>query len=69
MAAYLGPSDYNGVNRNIRRAGHFRDGGSVQMKYAEALRQLPTSRLDCKAAQRQQVVDGSPFTTDDIMFW
>ncbi len=68
----LGPSDYNGVNRVIYDALVIfsPDGGSVQMKYAESVTSSPDFRTwTVKLRKGSKWSDGSPFTTDDIMFW
>jgi len=69
---FLGPSDFNGVNRVIydvlARFGP--DGATIEMKLAESV----TSSADfrtwvVKLRKGSKWSDGSPFTTDDIMFW
>ena len=69
---FTGPSDFNGVNRVIYDAlvVFSPDGGKVDMKYAESV----TSSSDFKTwtvklREGSKWSDGSPFTTDDIMFW
>ena len=69
---FLGPSDFNGVNRVIydvlARFGP--DGATIEMKLAESV----TSSTDfrtwiVKLRKGTKWSDGSPFTTDDILFW
>jgi len=69
---FLGPSDFNGVNRVIydvlARFGP--DGATIEMKLAESV----TSSADfrtwiVKLRKGTKWSDGSPFTTDDIIFW
>jgi peptide/nickel transport system substrate-binding protein len=68
----LGPSDFNGVARIIDDALVIfsPDGGSTVMKYAENV----TSSADFKTwtitlRKGSKWSDGSPFTSDDIIFW
>ncbi len=69
---FTGPSDFNGVNRVIYDAlvRFSPDGGKVEMHYAESV----TSSSDFKTwtvklREGSKWSDGTPFTTDDIMFW
>jgi peptide/nickel transport system substrate-binding protein len=69
---FLGPSDYNGLNRVIydvlARFGP--DGSTIQMKLAESI--TPSSDYKTwtvKLRKGSKWSDGSPFTADDIMFW
>ncbi len=68
----LGPSDFNGVARIIDDALVIfsPDGASTVMKYAASV----TPSADFKTwtvtlRKGSKWSDGSPFTTDDIMFW
>ena len=68
----LGPSDFNGIARVIDDALVIfsPDGGSVVMKYAESV--TPSADFKSwtvKLRAGSKWSDGSPFTTDDIMFW
>lgn len=68
----LGPSDFNGVARVIDDALviYSPDGGSVVMKYAESVTPSPDFKSwTVKLRKGSKWSDGSPFTTDDIMFW
>jgi peptide/nickel transport system substrate-binding protein len=69
---FLGPSDFNGVNRVIydvlARFGP--DGATIEMRLAESV----TSSTDfrtwiVKLRKGTKWSDGSPFTVDDILFW
>ena len=69
---FLGPSDFNGVNRVIydvlARFGP--DGANIEMKLAESV----TSSADFRTwivtlRKGTKWSDGSPFTADDILFW
>jgi peptide/nickel transport system substrate-binding protein len=69
---FLGPSDFNGVNRVIydvlARFGP--DGATIEMKLAESV--TPSADFKTwtvKLRKGMKWSDGSPFTTDDIMFW
>ncbi len=69
---FLGPSDFNGVNRIVydvlARFGP--DGATVEMKLAESVTPSPDFRTwTVKLRKGSKWSDGSPFTTDDIMFW
>jgi peptide/nickel transport system substrate-binding protein len=69
---FLGPSDFNGVNRVIydvlARFGP--DGANIEMRLAESV----TSSTDFRTwvvtlRKGTRWSDGSPFTADDILFW
>jgi peptide/nickel transport system substrate-binding protein len=69
---FLGPSDFNGVNRVIydvlARFGP--DGATIEMKLAESV--TPSADFKTwtvKLRKGMKWSDGSPFTTDDVMFW
>jgi peptide/nickel transport system substrate-binding protein len=69
---FLGPSDFNGVNRVIYDvlARFGADGATIEMKLAESV----TSSTDfkqwtVKLRKGSRWSDGSPFSADDIMFW
>ena len=69
---FLGPSDFNGVNRLIydvlARFGP--DGATIEMKLAESV--TPSADFKTwtlKLRRGMKWSDGSPFTTDDIMYW
>jgi peptide/nickel transport system substrate-binding protein len=69
---FLGPSDFNGVNRVVydvlARFGP--DGATIEMKLAESV--TPSADFKTwtvKLRKGSKWSDGSPFTTDDIMFW
>jgi len=69
---FLGPSDFNGVNRVIydvlARFGP--DGATIEMKLAESV--TPSADFKTwtvKLRKGMKWSDGSPFTTDDIMYW
>ena len=69
---FLGPSDFNGVNRVVydvlARFGP--DGATIEMKLAESV--TPSADFKTwtvKLRKGTKWSDGSPFTTDDIMFW
>ena len=69
---FVGPSDFNGVNRVIydvlARFGP--DGATIEMKLAESV--TPSADFKTwtvKLRKGMKWSDGSPFTTDDIMFW
>ncbi len=69
---FLGPSDFNGVNRVIydvlARFGP--DGATSEMKLAESVTASSDFRTwVVKLRKGTKWSDGSPFTTDDIMFW
>ncbi len=68
----LGPSDFNGIARVIDDALVIfsPDGGSTVMKYAESVTSSPDFKTwTMKLRKGSKWSDGSPFTTDDIMFW
>ena len=69
---FLGPSDFNGVNRVIydvlARFGP--DGATIEMKLAESV--TPSADFKTwtvKLRKGMKWSDGSPFTSDDIMYW
>jgi peptide/nickel transport system substrate-binding protein len=69
---FTGPSDFNGVNRVIydvlARFGP--DGATIEMKLAESV--TPSADFKTwtlKLRRGMKWSDGSPFTTDDIMYW
>jgi peptide/nickel transport system substrate-binding protein len=69
---FLGPSDFNGINRVIydvlARFGP--DGATIEMKLAEGV--TPSADFKTwtvKLRKGMKWSDGSPFTTDDIMYW
>ncbi len=69
---FLGPSDFNGVNRVIYdvlvRFGP--DGATIEMKLAESV--TPSADFKTWTVKLRKGIkwsDGSPFTADDIMFW
>ncbi len=69
---FLGPSDFNGVNRVIydvlARFGP--DGATIEMKLAESV--TPSADFKTWTVKLRKGIkwsDGSPFTTDDIMYW
>src|SRR5512136_165483 len=69
---FLGPSDFNGVNRVIydvlARFGP--DGATIEMKLAESV--TPSADFKTwtvKLRKGMKWSDGSPFTADDIVFW
>ncbi len=69
---FLGPSDFNGVNRIIydvlARFGP--DGATIEMKLAESVTPSPDFKSwTVKLRKGMKWSDGSPFTTDDIMYW
>ena len=69
---FLGPSDFNGVNRVIydvlARFGP--DGATIEMKLAESVTASADYRTwTVKLRKGTKWSDGSPFTTDDILFW
>jgi peptide/nickel transport system substrate-binding protein len=69
---FLGPSDFNGVNRVIYDvlARYGPDGATIEMKLAESV--IPSADFKTwtiKLRKGSKWSDGSPFTTDDIMFW
>ena len=69
---FLGPSDFNGVNRVIYDvlARYGPDGATIEMKLAESV--TPSADFKTwtiKLRKGSKWSDGSPFTTDDIMFW
>ncbi len=68
----LGPSDFNGIARVIDDAlvVFSPDGGSVVMKYAESVTPAADYKSwTVKLRKGSKWSDGSPFTTDDMMFW
>lgn len=69
---FLGPSDFNGVNRVIydvlARFGP--DGATIEMKLAESVTASSDFRTwVVKLRKGTKWSDGSAFTTDDIVFW
>jgi peptide/nickel transport system substrate-binding protein len=69
---FLGPSDFNGVNRVIydvlARFGP--DGATIEMKLAENV--TPSADFKTwtvKLRKGMKWSDGSPFTADDILYW
>jgi peptide/nickel transport system substrate-binding protein len=69
---FLGPSDYNGYVRIVDDAlvVFSADGTKVEPKYAESL--TPSADFTTwtvKLRKGAKWSDGTPFTTDDIMFW
>ena len=69
---FLGPSDFNGVNRVIYDvlARYGPDGATIEMKLAESV--IPSADFKTwtiKLRKGSKWSDGSPLTTDDIMFW
>ena len=69
---FLGPSDFNGVNRVIYDvlARYGPDGATIEMKLAESVTPSPDFKTwTVKLRKGMKWSDGSPFTTDDIMYW
>jgi len=69
---FLGPSDFNGVNRIVydvlARFGP--DGATIETKLAESVTPSADFRTwTVKLRKGMKWSDGSPFTTDDIMYW
>ena len=69
---FLGPSDFNGVNRVIYDVlvRFAPDGASTEMKLAESV--TPSADFKTwtvKLRKGMKWSDGSPFTSDDIMYW
>jgi peptide/nickel transport system substrate-binding protein len=69
---FLGPSDFNGVNRVIYDVlvRFAPDGAATEMKLAESV--TPSAdfkRWTVKLRRGMKWSDGSPFTADDIMYW
>jgi len=69
---FLGPSDFNGVNRVIYDVlvRFAPDGAATEMKLAESV--TPSADFKTwtvKLRKGMKWSDGSPFTTDDIMYW
>jgi len=69
---FLGPSDFNGVNRVVYdvlvRFGP--DGATTEPKLAESVTPSPDFKTwTVKLRKGMKWSDGSPFTTDDIMYW
>jgi peptide/nickel transport system substrate-binding protein len=69
---FLGPSDFNGVNRVIYDVlvRFAPDGANTEMKLAESV--TPSADFKTwtvKLRKGMKWSDGSPFTTDDIMYW
>ena len=69
---FVGPSDFNGVNRVIydvlARFGP--DGATIEMKLAESV--TPSADFKTWTVRLRKGMkwsDGSPFTTDDILYW
>jgi peptide/nickel transport system substrate-binding protein len=69
---FLGPSDFNGVNRVIYDvlARFAPDGATIEMKLAQSVTPSPDYRTwTVKLRRGMKWSDGSPFTADDIMYW
>jgi peptide/nickel transport system substrate-binding protein len=69
---FLGPSDFNGVNRVIYDVlARFQpDGATIEMKVAESVTPSPDfKQWTVKLRKGGKWSDGSLFTADDIMFW
>ncbi len=69
---FTGPSDFNGINRVIYDAlvRFSPDGGKVNMHYAESVTASSDFKTwTVKLREGSKWSDGTPFTTDDIMFW
>ena len=69
---FLGPSDHNGIVRVMvdTLVRYTPDAGSVEMKLAESVTPNDDfSQWTIKLREGSKWSDGSPFTTDDIMFW
>jgi peptide/nickel transport system substrate-binding protein len=69
---FLGPSDFNGVNRVIYDvlARFAPDGATIEMKLAESVTPSADYRTwTVKLRRGMKWSDGSPFTADDIMYW
>jgi peptide/nickel transport system substrate-binding protein len=69
---FLGPSDFNGIARVIYDSliVFSPDGGSVVNKYVESVTNSADYKTwTVKLPKGAKWSDGSPFTTDDIMFW
>jgi peptide/nickel transport system substrate-binding protein len=69
---FLGPSDYNGYVRIVDDAlvVFSADGTKVEPKYAESLTpSADYTTWTVKLRKGAKWSDGTPFTTDDIMFW
>jgi peptide/nickel transport system substrate-binding protein len=69
---FLGPSDFNGVNRVIYDVlvRFAPDGATTEMKLAESV--TPSADFKTwtvKLRKGMKWSDGSPFTADDIMYW
>ncbi|MBE3064273.1 MAG: ABC transporter substrate-binding protein [Spirochaetes bacterium] len=69
---FLGPSDFNGVNRVIYdvlvRFGP--NGATIEMKLAESVTPSADYRTwTVKLRKGSKGSDGSPFSADDIMYW
>jgi peptide/nickel transport system substrate-binding protein len=69
---FLGPSDFNGVNRVIYDVlvRFAPDGATTEMKLAESV--TPSADFKTWTVRLRRGMkwsDGSPFTTDDIMYW
>lgn len=69
---FLGPSDFNGVNRVIydvlARFGP--DGATIEMKLAESVTPSADYKTwTVKLRKGTKWSNGAPFTTDDILFW
>jgi peptide/nickel transport system substrate-binding protein len=69
---FLGPSDFNGVNRVIydvlARFGP--DGATIEMKVAESVTPSADYRSwTVKLRKGSKWSDGSPLSSDDIMYW
>lgn len=69
---FLGPSDFNGVNRVIYDvlARFAPDGATIEMKLAESVTPSADFRSwTVKLRKGMKWSDGAPFTADGIMFW
>lgn len=69
---FLGPGDFNGLNRIIYDAlvRFSPDGSKVNMHYAESVTPSADYKTwTVKLREGSKWSDGTPFTTDDIMFW
>ncbi len=69
---FLGPSDFNGVNRIIYDVlvRFAPDGATMEMKLAESVTPSADFRQwTVKLRKGAKWSDGSPLTADDIMFW
>ena len=69
---FLGPSDFNGVNRVIYDVlvRFAPDGATIDMKLAESVTPSADYKTwTVKLRRGMKWSDGSPFTSDDIMYW